>query len=269
MTVENMVVAICFNDENKSQKLASDLFSAGLKAKFIMNPSFEQFLNEFMSAPIIDCFIIEENFSACSTGEFVQKLKHSQKYKKMVTAITVDDMVSNNSDLQRLNVDLIFDISKNIAKAVGDLKKLVSEKCRPTIPENFNVLVLDDNEAILELVSRHLMKLKHQNFDLCRNVASAKEMLAEKHYDLLILDWNLTDGSCLDVLEFIKADNQAKKLKNNSAHTIVVTGRDDVDDIMTLLRYGVKDHIIKPFDFDEFEDKVSYAIEKHQTIKVA
>jgi response regulator of citrate/malate metabolism len=37
-----------------------------------------------------------------------------------------------------------------------------------------------------------------------------------------------------------------------------------VEDIITLLNYGVKDYLIKPFNFNEFENKLDYALEKGQ-----
>lgn len=43
-----------------------------------------------------------------------------------------------------------------------------------------------------------------------------------------------------------------------------MTGRNAVEDIMTLVAKDVKDHIIKPFDQYEFEDKIYYALERHQ-----
>ena len=89
----------------------------------------------------------------------------------------------------------------------------------------------------------------------------AKQKLQTNDYDLLLLDWNLDDGTCLDIIEFVKAKPVSARTK--AAVTVVITGRDDVDDIMTLLRYGIKDHIIKPFGFQEFEDKIGYALEKN------
>lgn len=122
-------------------------------------------------------------------------------------------------------------------------------------------MVLDNSPEILELISLHLSELGHVKYDLCKGIKEAKLNLVDKDYDLLLLDWNLDDGTCIDLIEFIKTSSLSPQTKQ--ALTVVITGRDDVDDIMTLLRYGIKDHIIKPFDFSEFEDKITYAIDKH------
>lgn len=131
----------------------------------------------------------------------------------------------------------------------------------PVIPTEFNVLVLDNSPEILEVISLHLQELGHEKIELCMDIQEARKCLLTKDYDLLLLDWNLDDGTCFDVIDFIK--NNPVSFRTKSAVTVVITGRDDVEDIMTLLKYGINDHIIKPFGFQEFEDKIGYALEKN------
>jgi DNA-binding response OmpR family regulator len=267
MSVENLVVAICFNDLKKSQEYAESLKTAGINGTFILSSNYNQFLIDFMSAPKIDCLIVEENYDGCLATDFIQKLKQSQKYKKTAAIIMVEDLSKISNEISEAKADFIVSHTFDAERVVTDLKNWIEKSGHPIIPENFNILVLDNNKEILEIVSAYLKRMNHKNIELCTSIADAKDKLAEIHYDLLLLDWNLDDGTCLDILEFIKHDVRSKMIKNHLALTIVITGRDAVDDIMTLLRYGVKDHIIKPFDFDEFEDKVSYSIEKYKSIK--
>lgn len=107
----------------------------------------------------------------------------------------------------------------------------------------------------------HMELLHHKNFETCYSVGEAKEKLIKKDYDLLILDWDLDDGTCMEVIAMARASTSSARQKD--ALTIVMTGRDSVEDIMTLVENNIKDHIIKPFDHHEFEDKISYALERH------
>ena len=154
-----------------------------------------------------------------------------------------------------------FDRDTNIKDIIANLKQNIIRALAPVIPKDFNILVLDNSHEILEVISMHLHDLGHAKFDLSHSIQEAEKKLIQNDYDLLLLDWNLDDGTCIDLIEFIKSESLSERTK--SALTMVITGRNDVDDIMTLLSYGVKDHIIKPFEFSEFEEKISYALEKH------
>lgn len=133
------------------------------------------------------------------------------------------------------------------------------------IPKNLKVLILDDNPDVLQVLGMHMEQLDHKNFVTCTSVIEAKKMLQTMDFDLLLLDWDLDDGTCMDIIRQARSNKSSKRLKE--ALTIVITGRNDVEDIMTLVQMNVKDHIIKPFDYAEFEDKIVYALERHHKQK--
>lgn len=241
--LKEVCVAICFNDGQQAREFSEKLSLKNSAIKFIINDQFENFVKELMNCQKIDLFLIEENFEAISAEEFLKKIKRTAKYKKTVTMI-----VEKNSKAEEFQ---------------PEFERLISNAKKPVIPENYHVLVLDNNPSVLEVISMHLDMMEHRQFDLCSTIADAKSKLVKKQYNVLLLDWNLDDGTCLDLIDFIKTEPLSVQKNNHQALAMVITGRNDVDDIMTLLRYGVKDHIIKPFDFDEFEDKVVYALEKY------
>ena len=191
----------------------------------------------------------------------IENFKQSNRYKKTLRVLFLDNLENIKSNFIELNNHYNFDLNTNISEVKENLRMHISKKLTPVIPKNFNVLVLDNSPEMLEIISIHLNDLGHSKFDLCHSILESKEKLSKKEYDLLLLDWNLDDGTCIDLIEFIHDETQSERTR--SAVVVVITGRDDVDDIMTLLRYGVKNHIIKPFGFNEFEEKVSYAIEIH------
>lgn len=257
------VIALCFNNQETADALIKKLSVPGQESQFIVNSHFDLFLKELSSLPKVDCFIIEEGYSACSATDLMLKLKRSKKYKRTVTVMMVDELSTVSDEIIDLNLDCVA-CSKTTGTDFGkEINKLILKRQKPIIPEHFNVLVLDNNETILELISLHLDRMDHKNFELCTSLNAAKEMLSEKKFHFLLLDWNLDDGTCLELMDFLRTDPNSLMLENNKTLNMVITGRNDVDDIMTLLRYGINDHIIKPFDYDEFEEKVIYALEKY------
>ena len=258
---ERINIALCFNSEAEAKSLSLQLKEISPHINFITAPNFSDFLKAITHAPKIDCFIIEEKYRDCLAVEMINQLKRDQKYKKSVISVFSTNIKKIDSRFYELGTDYVFDLSFELKDVVANLKKLIIKNIEPVIPKNYNVMVLDNSPEILDVIALHLHELGHDKVDLCKDTKDAKQKLQTNDYDLLLLDWNLDDGTCLDIIEFIK--NKPVSARTRTAVTVVITGRDDVDDIMTLLRYGIKDHIIKPFGFQEFEDKIGYALEKN------
>ncbi len=100
------------------------------------------------------------------------------------------------------------------------------------------ILLIEDDEALsngicLALKSSEL--IVSQCFDLC----SARKAYKEEHFDLLILDINLPDGSGLAFLQEVK--------KRQGTPVILLTANDLETDIVMGLELGADDYITKPF----------------------
>ncbi len=261
MSIANVNIAFCFNDENQAKNLATKLKEMSPQMNFIIGPNFDSFLKAIAKLDKVDYFVIEDSFKECLASDLIEKLKASQRYKKSLISVFTANQKTIDAKYLAYNPNFVFDAKTDAHAVFEGLEKTLIKSQTPAIPKHFNVLAIDDEVGILELISLNIKELGHKNIDLCNSVLDAKKMLSEKEYDLILLDWNIGDGSCIDVMDFIKKNPVSSRTKG--ALTMVITGRNSVDDIMTLLRYGVKDTIIKPFDFREFEDKISYAVEKH------
>lgn len=258
---EQIKIALCFNSESEAKILSEQLKEIAPNVHFIIAGSFSNFLMEITNANKVDCFIIEEKYKDCEATDLVDQIKRNPKFKKSVISVFSTSLKKADTKFYDLNTDYIFDLSFELKNVILNLRKLIVKNMLPVIPKDFNVLVLDNSPEVLEVIFMHLQELGHEKIDLSVDVRDAKKLLLSKNYDLLLLDWNLDDGTCLDIIEFIK--NNPVSSRTKAAVTVVITGRNDVEDIMTLLRYGINDHIIKPFGFQEFEDKIGYAVEKN------
>ena len=74
---------------------------------------------------------------------------------------------------------------------------------------------------------------------LTGTLSQAREMLAQKKFDLLILDVNLPDGSALDSLREVR--------QGEAVPVILLTANDLEMDVVTGLESGADDYITKPF----------------------
>ncbi len=223
--------------------------------------SFDQFV-ELIESMTIDCFYLDWNYINLSIIDVVEKLRNSKKHRRSAIFIVTDSHQSQIPlQYSALQIDMI--LTKPIAKEMvaQACKKSVAKKMNQIIPEDFNVMILDNNPEIIELMTGHLEQMNHHRFKSATSIKEAKNLLMKNDFDLFLLDWNLDDGTCIDLIEFLRSNPDRTRLINSLV--MVITGRDDVDDIMTLLRYNVKDHIIKPFNYDEFEEKLIYGLDRH------
>lgn len=111
------------------------------------------------------------------------------------------------------------------------------------------VLLLEDHDAMRELVSGHLA---HCGFvvDAVSHGGEALAAVAATRYDAMILDLGLPDIDGLEVLKQLRARATAQ------LPTLIVTARDAIDDRVRGLNAGADDYIVKPFDLVELEARL-------------
>jgi DNA-binding response OmpR family regulator len=106
------------------------------------------------------------------------------------------------------------------------------------------VAVLEDDRAQAELLLEWLEQEGHQ----VRHAVLSREFLdlfKSQPFDLLILDWQLPDQSGLEVLKTIRG-----KLRSDIP-VLFATQRDSEDDIVSALRAGADDYLVKPLRHGE------------------
>lgn len=252
---------ILLNSDEEARILSTLLGNLQLNLEITVATHIDQFLSS-TSSGVFDCLILDWKYEHYAITELVTKLRASKKYHKIPIVCVVDKKdVFLPAQYSALNVDLLISRPFNVLEFEKQLTEILNKKLGRIIPEHFEILVLDDNPDILEIHVDNLKELKHLKYQTCSSIAEAEKLINEKDFDLFLLDWNLEDGTCIDLIEFIRSKKKNRRL--NEALIMAVTGRDAVEDIMTLLKYNVKDYIIKPYGFSEFEEKLIYALERH------
>ena len=110
-----------------------------------------------------------------------------------------------------------------------------------------NILVVDDEEAIADLVEVYL-KSENYNVLKCYNGKDALKCVEKEDIDLAILDVMLPDIDGFDICQKIR--------ENYHFPVIMLTARDENIDKITGLTIGADDYITKPFQMLELVARV-------------
>jgi DNA-binding NtrC family response regulator len=102
-----------------------------------------------------------------------------------------------------------------------------------------NVLVVDDENAVCQIVQRMLSDEQYQ-VQTSQSVADALRAIEQKPFDVYVMDENLPDGSGLDVAERIRS-------KGSEAPIILISGYDASSVASRAEKFRISDFLQKPF----------------------
>ena len=117
--------------------------------------------------------------------------------------------------------------------------------------KDLKILVVDDFSATRTIVINHLSKLGYSNNVEAENGVSALASLKSAFFDLVITDSNLSDMSGLDLLKQIRSDSDLKHIP-----VLMVTSDDLKGNIITAIKAGLNDYIVRPFEEYTFKQKL-------------
>ncbi len=106
-----------------------------------------------------------------------------------------------------------------------------------------HLLVVDDNEMNRDLLSRRLTA-RGFSVAVARDGSEALDMIGAEAFDLVLLDVMMPGLSGFEVLERLR-----KTLSRSELPVIMVTAKDQSEDIVQALRLGANDYVTKPIDF--------------------
>lgn len=117
-----------------------------------------------------------------------------------------------------------------------------------------SILIVDEYRTMLRIVRRILLQLGYDDVDCVVDAAAALERLDQKHYDLVISDWNLHPMSGLDLLRAVRSRAALRTLP-----FLMITAADRDASVMAAEDAGASGHITKPFDAETLHAKVQSA----------
>ena len=116
------------------------------------------------------------------------------------------------------------------------------------------LLVVEDEPDLADAIARGLRRDGHA-VDVALTATDADIKLRSAGYDLAVLDWNLPDGSGLDLCRGL-VSGDLPTLEGDRPRILMLTARDDVDDRVAGLDSGADDYLVKPFAFAELSARV-------------
>lgn len=133
--------------------------------------------------------------------------------------------------------------------------------------QNNRILILDDDERIVYLISEILKK---HNFDTIGTTrpSEARRIITTDSIDVMIVDWMMPYESGIDFIK--KVRNSIEPSKNTPA--IMLTALSSIDNKLEGFDSGYDDYITKPFDERELIARIKSIIkrtkstENHQEI---
>jgi two-component system chemotaxis response regulator CheY len=104
------------------------------------------------------------------------------------------------------------------------------------------LLVVDDSKVMRDMVVACLRGMPEARFTQAGSGLEAIERLSLGRFDLVVLDLNMPDISGIEVLEFVRAQDNLRNLP-----IIVVTTRGDEASRTSALAAGASQFMTKPF----------------------
>ncbi|HEX6947458.1 MAG TPA: response regulator transcription factor [Acidimicrobiia bacterium] len=122
------------------------------------------------------------------------------------------------------------------------------------------LLVVEDEPDLADVVARGLRREGHA-VDVATGVGEAEVKLRSAAYDLVILDWNLPDGSGLALCRDL-VDGALPTFDGDRPRVLMLTARDGIEDRVAGLDSGADDYVVKPFALAELSARVRVLIRR-------
>ncbi len=113
------------------------------------------------------------------------------------------------------------------------------------------IITVDDSTTMRRIIKNTLQKLGFTAILEAGNGIEALEMMSKNNVDLIVTDWNMPE---MDGLTFVKTVRQKDQFKDTPI--LMITTEAAKEDILTALRSGVNNYVVKPFTPDTLQEKV-------------
>ena len=117
------------------------------------------------------------------------------------------------------------------------------------------ILIVDDSVTMRKIISKHLISAGYNDIVEATDGADAMNKLNE--IDLVILDWNMP---VMNGITFVK-EVKSSPVYNNLP-IIMCTTEGAQKDVLSVLKLGVSDYVVKPFKPELIIEKVRSIIQK-------
>lgn len=120
-----------------------------------------------------------------------------------------------------------------------------------TMARSLRVLVVDDQMSMRALMRTYLRKLGFESIDEADSGKAAFLELGKRPYNLVISDFNMENGTGLELLLNMRKHPVLKRVP-----VIMVTGNSDSGSVQQVVQAGVNGYVVKPVSQDALNARI-------------
>ena len=119
------------------------------------------------------------------------------------------------------------------------------------IDRNMPVLVVDDYQTMVQIIRNLLKQLGFVSVDEASDGSAALDMMRQKHYGLVISDWNMEPMTGYELLREVRADDLLSRTP-----FIMVTAEARTEKMIAAKKAGANNYIVKPVNAATLKSKI-------------
>lgn len=118
------------------------------------------------------------------------------------------------------------------------------------------LLVVDDSSTMRRIIKNTLQRLGYEDILEAENGIEAWQLLdTTEDIKILITDWNMPEMNGLDLVKKVRADSRYGEIP-----IIMVTTEGGKAEVITALKAGVNNYIVKPFTPQVLKEKLEVVL---------
>jgi len=114
------------------------------------------------------------------------------------------------------------------------------------------ILIVDDSSTMRRIIGNVVQQLgiSKEDFDEAEDGVVAWKLFQEKNnYDVVLTDWNMPNMNGLDLVKHIRTADKKVPI-------VMITTEGGKGEVITALKAGVNNYIVKPFSADILKEKL-------------
>ncbi|MCK9336403.1 MAG: response regulator [Arcobacteraceae bacterium] len=121
------------------------------------------------------------------------------------------------------------------------------------------ILIVDDSSTMRRIIGNVVMQLgfSKSDFDEAEDGVKAWKLLTEGTYDIVLTDWNMPNMNGLELVQKIRKEGTHTKIP-----IIMITTEGGKAEVVTALKAGVNNYIVKPFSAEILKEKLDGVMKK-------
>jgi two-component system chemotaxis response regulator CheY len=116
------------------------------------------------------------------------------------------------------------------------------------------ILIVDDSSTMRRIIGNVVQQLgvSKDDFDEAEDGVVAWNLLQSKKYDVILTDWNMPNMNGLELVKKIRQEGSQHK----GTPTVMITTEGGKSEVITALKAGVNNYIVKPFNAQTLKEKL-------------